>query len=122
MAILTTTELSDLCGYPFDEAETRRAKAVIKLVENAAAGVTNRTINFETPPLIVSVIATAAMRMMQNKAGVATETIGSFNAQYPTAGRIFTGDELQLLQKNTFGGYGSIPVITQLSRETYETD
>jgi hypothetical protein len=60
--------------------------------------------------LVKSVVVSAAMRMMQNKAGVATETIGGFTAQYPAAGRIFTNEETMLLRRAQANSAGTVVI------------
>jgi hypothetical protein len=118
--ILTVEKLSDLCGFEFDEKDNRRAQAVIELVTSAAAGILRREINGNAPSSIASVIASASMRIMQNKSGVLTETIGSFNAQYPLPGRMFTPEEMEILNYERSNSYGSIPIVTLMAQENYE--
>jgi len=118
VSIISTTELSDLCGYVFDDADEARATAVITLLETAATGVVG-VINEDNPhPLVVAAITSAALRQMQNRSGVTGETIGGFTAQYPSAGRLFSGDELVMLRSARGTRAGTIRLRTHGSTET----
>jgi hypothetical protein len=118
VSIITTTELSDLCGYEFDPSDEARATAVIALLETAATGVVG-TLDEDNPhPLVVAAITSAALRQMQNRSGVTGETIGGFTAQYPSAGRLFTGEELVMLRSARGTRVGTIRLRTHGSTET----
>jgi hypothetical protein len=117
MALITVKQLSDLCGYDFDDSDKKRAAAIINMVQQAAEGLIGYSVTLETNSLVFAVISSASLRMMQNKPGVATETIGNFTAQYPMPGRLFTSEEMSLLANARSTGSGSVRITTTLSEE-----
>jgi hypothetical protein len=109
--MLNVEQLEALCGYEFDESDRSRADAVINFVETAAEGVIGSPLDLLVNEAgVKAVCISAALRMMQNKGGVATETIGGFTAQYPTSGRIFTPEESLLLRRNQAGSVGTVKI------------
>lgn len=98
MAVVTSQQLEELCGYEFDDSELARSEAVISLVVTAAEGITGTEINDDAPPAVVAAITSSCLRYIHNQSGASTETIGGFTAQYANAGRIFSPEETLMLK------------------------
>jgi hypothetical protein len=110
--MLNVEQLEALCGYEFDDLDRSRAEAVINFVETAAEGVIGSPLDLLVNEAgVKAVCISAALRIMQNRGGVSTETIGGFTAQYPTAGRIFSNEESLLLRRNQTGSVGTVKIV-----------
>ena len=109
--MVTVEKLELLAGFEFDDVDAARAEAVIEFVTDAAEGMIGTSIDLLTnDQLVNAVIVSACLRLIQNRAGVATETIGGFTAQYPSSGRIFSDEEQVLLRRVQSSSAGTIVI------------
>ena len=121
--MVTVQELELLCGYEFDTSDTGRAEAVIKMVSTAAEGILGAPLDFVVNEAAVnSVITSAALRMMQNKSGLSTETIGGYTAQYPSGGKMFLPEEMMMLKNSRSNTVGTVKIRNAyLFEDRYES-
>jgi hypothetical protein len=110
---ITVEQLEDLAGFTFDTSDQTRAAAVITLLVTAAEGITGKPVG-ETPhPLVEAAVTSAALRIMQNKAGVSQESIGGYQAQYPMPGRLFINEEMVMLRSAAGNQVTTIRIRTE---------
>jgi len=110
---ITVEQLEDLAGFTFDASDQARAAAIIELLVKAAEGITGRPVGENPHPLVEAAVTSAALRMMQNKAGVAQESIGGYQAQYPMPGRLFINEELVMLRSAAGNQVTTIRIRTE---------
>lgn len=113
---VTVEQLEDLAGYTFDTSDQARAVAIIELLTTAAEGITGKPVGDTPHPLVVAAITSAALRLIQNKAGVSQESIGGYQAQYPMPGRLFINEEMVMLRSAAGNQVASIRIRTEAGK------
>lgn len=114
---VTVEQLEDLAGFTFDAADTARAAAIIDLLTTAAEGITGKPVGDTPHPLVQAAITSAALRLIQNKAGVSQESIGGYQAQYPMPGRLFISEEMIMLRSAAGNQVTTIRIRTEAGNQ-----
>lgn len=92
-------QLEALSGVELSAAEINRAEAILSLCVTAAEGVFGRPLGDSPPAGVVAAVLSASLRQFQNAGGVQQESIGGISVSYPSAGRLFTGEELVMIRQ-----------------------
>lgn len=119
---ITVEQLEDLAGYTFDASDTARAAAIIDLLVKAAEGITGKPVGENPHPLVEAAVTSAALRIIQNKAGVSQESVGGYQAQYPMPGRLFINEEMVMLRSAAGNQVTTIRIRTEAGKhyDNYE--
>jgi hypothetical protein len=112
LVTFTADQLEALAGVTFTSAETTRADAILTLCVTAAEGILGRPLGEEAPPGVTAAILSASLRQFQNPGGVQQESIGGISTAYPSAGRLFTGEELVMIRQARGNSVTSVRVTT----------